>query len=256
MDGSEHQVKSDGGLLSGRNVLKAIGLGMGIGSLLGLLTGFGFRPFIPLLKDTDWLATIITTEVYLSLIAGQLLVFKGLKGLRFHLSVKRPTWTEVGLALIVWAGIWVIAFFVYELLYTVWTPIQEMGAAIIKIGALYGRLENASLTLRVVAIVQPVLITPIAEELIFRGSLFGWLRAKKSATTTILITSALFAFYHPLIWLWPMALLFGLGAGWIREHTQSIVPFLIAHMLNSAAMITFSYVTVGWHVKQIFLFAI
>jgi membrane protease YdiL (CAAX protease family) len=66
------------------------------------------------------------------------------------------------------------------------------------------------------AIIQPVLITPFAEEIIFRGSLYRWLRGKLSANMTIPITAMLFALYHPLIYLWPTAFIFGLVSGWVR----------------------------------------
>lgn len=123
-----------------------------------------------------------------------------------------------------------------------------MGKAVLKIGSLYGRLNGASPALMTLAIIQPVLITPLAEELIFRGSLYGWLRGKLNVNLTILITAMLFALYHPLIYLWPIVFLFGLLSGWVRELTNSLTPFLIMHMLNSIAMIAAAYFITGWRV--------
>jgi CAAX protease family protein len=98
------------------------------------------------------------------------------------------------------------------------------------------------------SIIQSVLITPFAEEILFRGSLYGWVRAKLSANLTILITSTLFALYHPLIYLWPVAFVFGLISGWLRERTNSLTPFLIIHVLNSISMIAAAYFITGWRV--------
>jgi membrane protease YdiL (CAAX protease family) len=74
------------------------------------------------------------------------------------------------------------------------------------------------------------------------------LRGKLNANLTILITATLFALYHPLIYLWPTVFVFGLVAGWVRERTNSLTPFLIMHMLNSIAMIAAAYFLTGWRV--------
>jgi membrane protease YdiL (CAAX protease family) len=65
----------------------------------------------------------------------------------------------------------------------------------------------------------------------------------------IVISATLFALYHPLVYLWPAAFLFGLGSGWVRVRSGSLTPFLIVHILNSIAMITVAYFVTGWHVS-------
>jgi hypothetical protein len=126
--------------------------------------------------------------------------------------------------------------------------VDDIARAVLKIGSLYGRLDGASPALLIAALIQPILVTPLFEELLFRGSLFGWLRGKVNARLTILITAAVFAVYHPLLLLWPVAFLFGLGAGWVRERSQSVTPFLVMHVLNSIAMIAAAYFITGWRV--------
>jgi membrane protease YdiL (CAAX protease family) len=159
------------------------------------------------------------------------------------------SWSQFALAFAIWAAIWALLLLAYATLHKAWPPVQQMGDAVLKIGALWGRLADASPALLVVALIQPILITPVFEELLFRGSFYGWLRSRRGPGSTILITSTVFALYHPLPWLWPMALLFGLGAGWIRERTGSVTPFLVVHVINSAGMIALAYFVSGWRVS-------
>jgi CAAX protease family protein len=233
---------------SGRNLLLALGYGIGIAASLGILTGFGLPRITPALSSIEWLSTIITTEVYLSLIAGHVIAFGGLTQMSQRLQLGRTSWRNIGLAFLSWLAMWAIFIIAYMMLGSSWAVVSEMGKAILKIGSLYGRLDGANPALFAFAIIQPVFITPLAEELVFRGSLYGWLRGKLNANPTILITATLFALYHPLIYLWPIAFLFGLASGWVRERTNSLTPFLIMHMLNSIAMIAAAYFITGWRV--------
>lgn len=234
--------------VTGRTLLLALGHGIGIGVSLGVLTGFGLPRIVPALSNIEWLSTIITTEVYLSFIAGHVIAFGGLRQMRLRLQLGRTSWRHIGSAFSLWLALWTVFVIAYMMLGASWAIVSEIGKAILKIGSLYGRLDGASLGLIILGIIQPVLITPLAEELLFRGSLYGWLRGKLSANLTILITATLFALYHPLIYLWPIAFVFGLASGWVRERTNSLTPFLIIHMLNSITMIVAAYFITGWRV--------
>jgi membrane protease YdiL (CAAX protease family) len=235
--------------IAGKDVLRALGIGVALALFLGLSTGFIVRPLIPGLRDVDWLATVISAEAYLALVVGHLVVFGGLRGVQTRLRLGSLTWSQFTLAFAIWAAIWALLLLVFATLHDVWEPVQRMGDAVLKIGALWGRLADASPALLVIAMIQPVLITPLFEELLFRGSFYGWLRGRRGAGTTIVITSTVFALYHPLAWLWPMALLFGIGAGWVRERTESVTPFLILHAMNSAGLIALAYFVTGWRVS-------
>lgn len=235
--------------ISGKKVLKALGVGAGLALASGLIIGFAIRPFVPLLQDVDWLATIITAVVYTCLIIGHMIVFGGWSGVRKTFDVNRTPWGNIGKAFLLWVGVWLLLAPIYFLLTPVFGGVQNGIDAIVKIGSLYGRLYEASPALLVVAMIQPVLITPLAEELIFRGSLLGWLRGRWGVKVAILGSSLIFALYHPMAILWPLAFVFGLAAGWIRVKTGSLTPFLVMHVLNSAAMITFAYFVSGWNVS-------
>ena len=231
-----------------QTLLLALGYGIGMGAPLGILTGFGLPYVVPALSSPNWLATIIATEVYLSFIAGHMIAFGGFRNMLHRLQLGPASWRQIGLAFLLWLAMWVFFIITYLTLGSSWGVVRDIGKAVLTIGSLYGRLDGASPELTIFAIIQPILITPLMEELIFRGSLYGWLRGKLSARLTILITAVIFALYHPLIYLYPIAFVFGLLSGWFRERTKSLMPFLIMHVLNSILLIVGANFITGWRV--------
>jgi CAAX protease family protein len=83
---------------------------------------------------------------------------------------------------------------------------------------------------------------PLAEELLFRGLLFGWLRARLSFALTALITSALFSVMHVYPVLFPVAFIAGFGAALVRERTGSSFTFVVAHAANSVTFLAAAYI--------------
>ena len=74
------------------------------------------------------------------------------------------------------------------------------------------------------------IITPFAEELLFRGFILGMLIKRYSDTQAIVISSAIFAIAHEPI---AMGLAFGGGLlyGWARIRTGSVLPGMLAHAI-------------------------
>lgn len=85
-----------------------------------------------------------------------------------------------------------------------------------------------------------IVVTPIGEEIMFRGFLFrGWLRAPRDAWAVIAITSGLWALIH-LQYDWYVTgqiFAFGLMLGWMRWATGSTILTIILHaMINLEGM--------------------
>jgi uncharacterized protein len=118
------------------------------------------------------------------------------------------------------------------------------------IGADGGRLASEEPLLFILAAGRAVIVTPVAEEMLFRGSLFGWIRGRVTGPVAIVVTATLFALAHPMAVLWLGAFCFGLGAAWYRERSNSLTPFVIVHMLNSVALIAASYAFTAWDVPK------
>jgi membrane protease YdiL (CAAX protease family) len=86
-----------------------------------------------------------------------------------------------------------------------------------------------------------IIITPIGEEIMFRGFLFrGWLRAPRDAWAVIAITAMLWALIH-LQYDWYVTgqiFAFGLMLGWMRWATGSTILTILLHaMINLEGMI-------------------
>lgn len=91
----------------------------------------------------------------------------------------------------------------------------------------------------VLSFLMIVVLAPLVEELLFRGWMFGALRARFSAAVTILVTAFLFAIVHTdPTGLYPVAVLLpGFVLSLIRERTGSVKAAIAGHAL---------YNGVGW----------
>jgi membrane protease YdiL (CAAX protease family) len=79
-----------------------------------------------------------------------------------------------------------------------------------------------------------VIVTPIGEEILFRGFLFrGWHRSPRDAWAVIVATALLFAAVHVQYDLFVIVqiLVFGLLLGWFRWATGSTVLCILLHAL-------------------------
>ena len=74
------------------------------------------------------------------------------------------------------------------------------------------------------------ILTPFAEEFLFRGFILGMLMKRYSETQSIVVSAIIFAVVHEPI---ARVLAFGGGLlyGWLRVRTGSIFPSIIAHAI-------------------------
>ncbi len=87
-----------------------------------------------------------------------------------------------------------------------------------------------------VQILLIVVLAPVAEELLFRGYLFGGLREKLSRWPAALLAGALFGVLHALTGLSavPPLIFFGVVLCLLYEKTGSVVPAIVLHLLNNS----------------------
>ena len=94
-----------------------------------------------------------------------------------------------------------------------------------------------------------VVITPIGEEIIFRGFLFrGWLQSPRDAWLVIVVTSLLWALIHVQYdwYVIGQVFVFGLLLGWMRWVSGSTILTILLHaLINSEGMIE-TFVGLKW----------
>ncbi|MEK4486247.1 type II CAAX endopeptidase family protein [Psychrobacillus sp. FSL H8-0484] len=131
-----------------------------------------------------------------------------------------------------------------------WTFVLIIVSIAIAIGmeVLGGELENSkteSLQSRmtpinfVIAFVSASIISPIYEEIFYRGFLYRWFRGKYGILIGMVVSSLIFMVVHiPTYNVLPTALVSGLFFSWTYEKTGSIIPGIIMHStFNGIALI-------------------
>jgi membrane protease YdiL (CAAX protease family) len=87
-----------------------------------------------------------------------------------------------------------------------------------------------------------VVVAPVAEEVIFRGYLFGTLRRTIPAWAAILVTSAVFGLVH---WQWNVSIdvfVLSLVSCFLRLRTGSLWPSILLHMMKNGLAFYVLYV--------------
>ena len=93
----------------------------------------------------------------------------------------------------------------------------------------FGNLSS----LKSVSFVYVVLLSPILNELIFRGIILRGLLQNYKPFSALLLSSALFAVYHVTLLQVFMAFLLGIFFGFVYWQTRSVGLVILLHMLNN-----------------------
>lgn len=85
----------------------------------------------------------------------------------------------------------------------------------------------------VTSLLVMAVLAPLAEELVFRGLLYGWLDGRWGATVAWAVSSILFAAAHAEPAHVVLVLPLGLWFGFLRWRSGSLWPSLAAHVVNN-----------------------
>jgi membrane protease YdiL (CAAX protease family)/uncharacterized RDD family membrane protein YckC len=101
---------------------------------------------------------------------------------------------------------------------------------------------HAGVLAAIPVVVLIAIVAPIAEELFFRGMLFGGLRGRLSTYPAAAISAAVFGGLHATtgVTAVPPLIVFGFLLALLYERTGSLVPGMIAHALNNALALAVS----------------
>jgi tetratricopeptide (TPR) repeat protein/membrane protease YdiL (CAAX protease family) len=95
-------------------------------------------------------------------------------------------------------------------------------------------IREALNTNPVLVVVSVVVLAPLAEEVLFRGLLFGALSKWLSARWTILLTAAIFSLNHMQPSFFIPLLIMGMLCGWARHKTGALWLPMLLHIVNNA----------------------
>jgi membrane protease YdiL (CAAX protease family) len=70
---------------------------------------------------------------------------------------------------------------------------------------------------------------PVAEELVYRGLIFRWLRDRLDFRTSALISAAAFGLSHRRVEQMVIAGLLGFVLAWFYERSRSLLPSILLH---------------------------
>lgn len=87
-------------------------------------------------------------------------------------------------------------------------------------------------------------LTPIGEELLFRGVSFGWLRRWGFALAAV-VSSVIFGLAHGVNAVLPAAILLGLVHAWLYERSGSLWPAVISHAVNNGIVFVLARVFIS-----------
>lgn len=216
--------------ISGRQLGAGIGLGIGLAVVLGVGTSL-------IAKAAGWadsaaLTLLIVAEAYLAVIAGLVLAVGGPAGAVRLLALRRPTARQVGSSFALLAASLVAGFAVTLALSPLTGGVHDTLTAVVRDGSDQARMATATPLVWALIVIRLLALAGTAEELLFRGALYGWLRRRLPVGATIVVTSLLFAVehaYYPI--LLPLVVCLGLALGWARHRTHSTVTTIAMHVV-------------------------
>ena len=216
------------------------GVQLWLGLVIGLLGIFGIS-FASI--NENILNTIYAFVIYGITLAA---FFGLLKVINMNLSkieagIQRlPTWSDIFLTPVAMI-LYLILTFAFSIIFTQSIPgldtsePQDTG-----FGGLNSSIEYIG------AFVTLVVLAPVAEELLFRGYLFGALRRYINPILTIVITSVMFSLVHGNVGVMIDTLALGLVLGTLRQMTGSIWASILLHMAKNALAFYLLFINTGF----------
>jgi len=231
--------------VSGKRLLLALGLWLALAGGVGLLTWGIVRIVQPSWVVTVDFVVLVVAEVYAAVLGALLLAFGGLAGVRarlgLHFTSGRDLLGALAIDLVAFLG----AILLYGLLTPLFGPPLTIAVPVLKSATDVTRLPSADLLALALIFGRVFLLVPLAEELLFRGALYGWLRRHLPAMPAILLTAVLFGFEHSVwgmpmprvFFIVPLAFIYGIATGWVRERTGSTLNTAVMHLVVDAALL-------------------
>ena len=223
--------------ITGRQLSTGIGASAALAALLSIAITVIARAVAPHWARSEGLTVLIVAAVYLAVIVGLTIGVGGPRGVSRLLALRRPTTRQWGLSFVTLVAAVTVGIGVSLAFSSLSGGVPSTMEAIVRAGSDEARLPTATALTWALIVIRLLFLTGTAEELLFRGAVYGWLRGRASVSVSIAITAVLFAAehaYYPV--LIPLVLSYGLAAGWVRHRTSSTVTTIAMHITIDLAL--------------------
>lgn len=184
------------------------------------------------LDNTLYSGTLTGLTIAITLLTGLYLV---------ALRPKKLSWREVGVKgfpVRDWWGIvlWLLILIILSVMAVYLTSFLGNTVDNSKTESLQ---QNVTLFTIVIGIVSAGFVSPLYEEIFYRGFIYRWLRTRIRMKWAIVISALIFTLAHfPTINAMPVNFISGVVFAWTYERTGSVVPGMIVHgAFNTIAVV-------------------
>ncbi|MGP9039632.1 lysostaphin resistance A-like protein [Cytobacillus kochii] len=190
----------------------------------------------------DLLQRLFQNDLYAGTLTGLIMAIAFTVAL-YYITIKPYglNWQSLGLrsfAKSYWLPIigWTIFLIVGNVLLVILMDLFGVGVENKKTASLTVELNGFTI---LIAFISAAIVSPIYEEILYRGFIYKWLRAKCNIGLSMLISSAIFTVVHlPTYNTLPVNFFSGLIFAWTYEKTGSIYPAMIIHsVFNGLAIL-------------------
>lgn len=195
-----------------------------IGSVVAVISTYQLVSRVqPAIKDDPAASSLCQLVAYLMLLVLIQTVYFPRTKLREMFATQRGSWVFYPIAAALGVSILFPASAIYEAALARW-PDKAQGPEIL------GAFQSLPPWRKAAAAVGLCVTTPLVEEALFRGALFGTLRRRNAAALVVVATASLFALVHlqPQLFL-PIAMV-GAALAFLRVASGSIWPGVVLHV--------------------------
>lgn len=195
----------------------------------------------------NYLSGLFQNDLYAGTLVGFIMSIIFMSGLYLiALKPKRLSWHDVGLnhfPLNYWGPIagWTVVLIIVSILLVLAMALVGIGVENSKTESIQSHITPVNF---LIAFVSASIISPLYEEIFYRGFLYRLLRSKLGITIGMLVSSFIFMIVHlPTYNVLPVTFVSGLVFSWTYEKTGSVIPGIVIHgTFNGIALIltTFS----------------
>lgn len=199
-------------------------------------------PFFIEFLLANFLFDLFQNDLYSGTLIGFIMSITFMLAIYFIvLRPKHLKWNEVGFNRFqgsYWKNIigWTILLIVISILMIIVMDIVGVGTENSKTESVQSQLTPINF---MIGFISAAMISPIYEEILYRGFLYRWLRSKWGLKAGLFLSSFIFMIVHiPTYNVLPVTFVSGLLFAWTYEKTKSVLPGMIIHgTFNAIAMI-------------------